>query len=94
LSEEPVIIGSGLGAAGRYGAFVTALDPQSPAVLGGIAPGDVITALNGQTFESPNQLLEMIRGLTPGSVAKVSVIRDGRRQDLTVTVGRQTDLQQ
>ncbi|HYF37434.1 MAG TPA: trypsin-like peptidase domain-containing protein, partial [Prosthecobacter sp.] len=91
LSEEPVVIDSGLGAAGRYGAFVTALDPNSPAVLGGLAPGDVITALDGKTFDSPNRLLELIRELTPGSIAKVSVIRNGRNLDLNITVGRRTD---
>jgi S1-C subfamily serine protease len=91
LSDEPVVIDTGLGGTARYGAFVTALDPNSPAVLGGIQPGDVITGINGLNFDKPTRLLEIIRGLTPGHIAKVTVIRDGRLRELTITVGRRAD---
>lgn len=94
LSDEPVVIDTGLGGTARFGAFVTALDPNSPAFLGGIAPGDVVTSLNGVNFESPARLLEMIRELAPGSIVKVTVIRNGRLQELATTVGRRPDQQE
>lgn len=90
LSAESVAIDAALGTS-RTGAFVTDLDPDSPALAAGINPGDVITALNGRAFESPRELLAEIRKLSPGARAALTVFRDGRLEQVPVTVGQRPD---
>ncbi len=90
LSAEAVLLDRGFGGA-RLGAYVTDLDRGSPAEQAGLAPGDVITALNGRGFASPADLLKAIRALSPGSEAKVSVVRDGRVVEVSVRVGTRPD---
>lgn len=90
LSAEPVVLDTGFGGA-SIGAFITDLDPGSPAAGSGLKPGDVITALNGRGFDSPADLLKVIRSLAPGSKARVTVARDGRLEQITVTIGTRPD---
>lgn len=92
LSAEPVAIDRRLGTS-RTGAFVTDLDPGSPALEAGIVPGDVITALNGRPFESPRELLAQIRLLPPGARAVLTVVRDGRLAEVAAVVAPRPDAQ-
>lgn len=92
LSAESVAIDASLGTS-RIGAYVTDLDAASPALSAGIAPGDVITALNGKPFGSPRELLAAIRQLAPGSTASLTVFRKGQITDVPVTIGRRPDVQ-
>jgi S1-C subfamily serine protease len=91
LSAEPVAIDAGLGVA-QTGAFIANLDPQSPSVAAGLAPGDVITALNGGPFRTPRELLNLIQALTPGSKANVTVLRNGQLIEIPVTIGQRPDV--
>src|SRR5690606_34558539 len=54
---------------------------------GGIEIGDVITAGNGQPVNSSADLPPMIGMLQPGSRARVEILRDGRKRELSVTLG-------
>ncbi|MCA1963904.1 MAG: trypsin-like peptidase domain-containing protein [Prosthecobacter sp.] len=90
LSAEAVAIDSRLGTS-RTGAFVTDLDPDSPALEAGIMPGDVITALNGNTFKNPRDLLARIRLLPPGERAVLTIVRDGRVMEITASIARRPD---
>lgn len=92
LNSEPVAIDAGFGTA-RRGAYITNLDPQSPAALGGLQAGDIITAINGRTFGSPSDLLKLIRSLNPGTKATLTLLRDGQVQELALTIGRRPDAQ-
>ncbi len=91
LSAEPVAIDAGLGVA-QAGAFIANLDPQSPSVAAGLAPGDVITALNGGPFRTPRELLNLIQALAPGSKANVTVLRNGQLIEIPVTIGQRPDV--
>jgi S1-C subfamily serine protease len=90
LSSDAVAIDARLGTS-RVGAFVTDLDPSSPALAAGIVPGDVITALNGRPFGTPRELLAAIRQLVPGQQANLTVFRDGRLVEVPVMVGQRPD---
>lgn len=90
LSAEPVAIDSRLGAA-RLGAYITDLDPDSPAALAGLQPGDIITGFDGQAFRTPSELLKMIRARAPGTQVRVQVLRDGRAAEVAVSVGKRPD---
>lgn len=87
LSPDVVAIDSGLGTS-LIGAYVTELDPQSPGVVGGLQPGDVITALNDANLISPRQLLDQIRAFTPGTMIKLTLLRNGQLAQLNVKIGQ------
>jgi putative serine protease PepD len=74
------------GAAQRTGAQVAAVSSGTPASGAGIKTGDVIIAVNGQPVDSSTALVAQIRAMTAGDKATVTVIRNGARQDLQVTL--------
>jgi S1-C subfamily serine protease len=92
LSPEVVTIDAGLGTS-LIGAYVTELDPQSPAVAGGLQPGDVITALNDANLISPRHLLDQIRAFTPGTIIKLTLLRNGQLAQLQVKVSQRPNNQ-
>lgn len=57
----------------------------SPAALAGIAPGDVLTTLDGRWTTGVADTFAAAAGVAPGRAAKVVVLRDGRERTLTVT---------
>ena len=56
----------------------TAADPASPSKQAGLRPGDVVTAFDGQPVSNWTQLGNAIRNAPVGSVAAITVRRDGR----------------
>ena len=77
----------GLGLNDQHGALVSDVAAGSPAASGGVQRGDVITALNGETIKDSNVLRNEIAELQPGSNVKLTVLRDGKERELTVTLG-------
>jgi S1-C subfamily serine protease len=67
--------------------LVVAVTPDSPAARAGILVGDVILAFDGQTIESPEQLLDVLTGDRIGRDASLRVLRGGAPQEVSVTVG-------
>ena len=75
------------------GALVEDVSPDGPAEKAGLKPGDVIRKVNGQTIDSAHQLTDAVTGISPGAVASLDVIRDGKPLNLRVTlVERPSDL--
>lgn len=73
------------------GALVNQVTGDSAAEKGGIEVGDVIVAFNGQEVASQASLPPMVGAVAPGSRAAVTVMRDGKRVDLPVTLSALTD---
>ncbi len=73
------------------GALVAQVLEDSPAAKGGLRVGDVILSANGQPIVMSADLPHLIGNLKDGSKAELEVIRDGKRQKLTVTVGALPD---
>src|SRR3954464_11390226 len=57
------------------GVLVNRVVSGSPADRAGLRKGDVITAVNGHSVESPEELADVIRRQSPGSSASVRVAR-------------------
>jgi S1-C subfamily serine protease len=55
------------------GALVSAVDDGSPAAKGGLQPGDVILALDGQELASSSDLPQRVADLKPGARANLDV---------------------
>ena len=66
------------------GAIVQDVTPRSPAERAGLKPYDVILEVEGREVLSNQELIRDISGRPPGSVARLEVLRQGRRQVLPV----------
>ena len=72
-------------AAGGSGAIVRQVIPTGPAAGAGLAPGDVITSINGQPVNSATALTNILDQHHPGD--HVSVGMQGRNVDVTLGDG-------
>jgi serine protease Do len=68
------------------GALVAQVEPNTAASRAGLKRGDVILKVNGQPVDSANDLRLVISGMAPGSTAKLTIWRDGKTQDVNVTL--------
>jgi serine protease Do len=71
------------------GALVNVVGRGSPAEAAGLRPNDVIVELGGHTLEGYRRLTTVVTLLRPGEKAKVVFLRQGKRQEVTVTIGAQ-----
>jgi len=70
-----------------HGALVSKVIPGGPAEKAGIQIGDIIVEFNGQVIETSGELPPRV-GMTPvEEKAKVKIIRQGDKQDVTVKIG-------
>ena len=73
------------------GVLVTEVFPGDPADRAGIAARDVILEVNGKPVETTRDLTGLVAGLKVGETAAVTVLRDGRRQTVEVTIAKRED---
>jgi serine protease Do len=66
------------------GALVQDVTSGSPAERAGLKPYDLITAVDGIDVVANDALIREISARTPGSTARLEVIRDGREHELLV----------
>ncbi|SEF08495.1 serine protease Do [Pseudomonas deceptionensis] len=69
------------------GALVAQVLDDGPAAKGGLQVGDVILSMNGQPIVMSADLPHLVGALKAGSKATLEVIRNGKRQNLELTVG-------
>jgi serine protease Do len=66
------------------GVLVNEVFDNDPAYRAGIKPGDIITKVDGKGVDTPNSLSRLIAALDPGAAASIEVVRDGKRQLISV----------
>ena len=64
----------------------------SPADQAGLKVGDTITAVDGREVKNGDDLVADIANRKPGSKAKLTFIRGGKKQDATVTIADRAKL--
>ncbi|MBV9101102.1 MAG: trypsin-like peptidase domain-containing protein [Candidatus Dormibacteraeota bacterium] len=73
---------------GGNGALISSVDSGSPAAAAGLQAGDTITAINGKTVATPDDLSQALAQLAPGDKAQVALLgQDGSQRTVTVTLG-------
>ena len=75
-----------VGAPSTSGALIVEMSRASEAYASGLRPGDIITAVNGQTITDPSHLRRLIADAAIGSQAAIRVWREGRSVDVRVPV--------
>ena len=80
-------LASRLGVNTTSGVVVGQVVPGSPAASGGLQPGDVITAVDGQALDSESALAENLNRHKPGDSVTLTVIRQGNQHSVPITLG-------
>ena len=79
------------GVAEGQGVLVNEVFENDPAARAGIKPGDIITKVDGKPVDTPNVLSRLIAGIEPGAAASIEVVRDGKRQVLSVSLSERKE---
>jgi serine protease Do len=74
------------------GVTVANVRPGGPSDTAGIKVGDTITAVNGKLVKSGDELVNEISALKPGSKANLKLVRNGKEQQLSVTIADRAKL--
>ncbi|HTM87393.1 MAG TPA: DegQ family serine endoprotease [Terriglobales bacterium] len=77
------------GVPANQGAIISDVAPNGPGAKAGLQRGDVITQLNEQPVQGANDLKLKIGELRPGTTAQLKIVRDGKPQDVSLTLGEQ-----
>lgn len=69
---------------GEPGVLVQSVSPGTSAANGGLEPGDLIVAWNGDDLIDTMDMLERLRSQEPGDVVELVVVRDGKDVELAI----------
>ncbi len=69
------------------GVLIADVIKGSPAAEAGIRQGDVVVSINGKEVNDPSALQFLVSEIAPSTRVPVTVIRDGDRKTVTVTIG-------
>ena len=72
---------------GSQGIFVQSVEPNGPADKAGVKEGDVITSINGKPVSQGQELIDRVADTAVGENLNVSVLRNGKSQNLRIVVG-------
>jgi len=87
IGEVSKEVAESLGMAKPQGAFVSSVEPGSPAEKAGIEAGDIILKFDGKTIEKSSDLPRTVGGTKPGTQSNLSLLRRGVTKDISITVG-------
>ena len=88
LGGQPVSadMAEGLGLDRPGGLVISEVHPQSAFAAAGIAPGDVISAVDGQPVNTPAEMIFRMSVAGIGADATITRLRDGKPEDMTLTL--------
>lgn len=72
----------------RRAVLIAGVERTGPAGRGGLRAGDVVLAINGERTETSRGLIRSVAAVAPGQNVRLTVLRDGRTQEVTLQVGR------
>jgi len=70
------------------GVLLSGVLEGGPAARGGIKPGDVLVAVNGNSTKDVRQLLNQIAQIGPGNEATLKILRKDKELDVKVQTGK------
>jgi S1-C subfamily serine protease len=95
-----------LGLDTEFGALIASVVPGGPAAKAGLrgatgeiqfqaaeyeTGGDVIVEIEGQEVSEPESVIRLIDEKEPGEKIKLTILRDNKREDVEVTLGKRPD---
>jgi len=86
LSKE---LSESLGLPGNtVGVLLSGVLEGGPAARGGVKPGDVLIAVNGNPIKDVRSLLNQVAQINPGNQAKLTILRKNKEIELTTQIGK------
>jgi serine protease Do len=76
-----------LGIGAPKGAYIGDVVKNGPAERGGLRKGDVVVTYQGKPVTDGSMLRNEVANTTIGSDAKVTILRGGKKQELTIRIG-------
>ncbi|GMA40890.1 hypothetical protein GCM10025883_29350 [Mobilicoccus caccae] len=70
----------------RRAAGIASVETGTPAAAGGLRDGDAVIAIDGTPVDSSLSLTAQVRARTVGTPTKLTILRDGQRQDIQVNL--------
>jgi serine protease Do len=70
-----------------WGAYVSSVGANSPADLGGIQPGDIITDISDGQIDENHSFVNVLFDHQPGEQVKIRLVRDSRNLEVDVRLG-------
>ncbi|REE56342.1 S1-C subfamily serine protease [Paenibacillus taihuensis] len=83
-----------LGLTSKDGSIVSSVLYKSPAYMADLRQYDVITGLNGKSYNNREDLIAAIQKKAVGDTVTLNIVRNGEKMDLKVTVGNKNDFAQ
>lgn len=71
---------------GGQGAVIRSVQDDTPASDAGVKEGDLVVAVDGAATDGAIGLIAAIRDLRPGDTTTITLVRDGERIDIDVTL--------
>ncbi|WBY06525.1 Do family serine endopeptidase [Sphingomonas sp. 7/4-4] len=87
MQELTADLAESFGVPKNGGTIVARVEPGRPAEKAGLRQGDVIVRVNNQDVTPDQTLSYIVANVAPGARIPIELIRDGKRQTVTVTVG-------
>lgn len=87
IQEVTPELAIGFNAPPGKGALISDVTAGGPADKAGLQKGDVIEELNGQTVTGVNELRLQIASMAPGIIGHLTILRDGKERNVSVTLG-------
>jgi serine protease Do len=72
----------------QAGAVIDEVRRDSPAEKAGLRSGDLVVEFDGEHVRSARHLARLVEETPPGRTVKTTVVRDGRRTDMSITPSR------
>ena len=74
----------------QTGLLLVSVDPDSPAQKAGLLLGDAIVSMNGHPVRQLDDLLALLSGDSVGTSMPIRIVRGGKLQELTATIGERS----
>jgi S1-C subfamily serine protease len=88
VNSHRAYLGVQIGDTNGAGVLVQSVTPGGPAAKAGLAPGDVVTSVNGRETATVDDLTSVVSELKPGTTVSLDVVTQrGARKTLHLTLG-------
>jgi 2-alkenal reductase len=71
----------------EWGAYVTEVDPSSPAAQAALQPDDIIVRIGEQNLDEAHSYINTLFAYQPGDQVTIKALRDGQEITLEITLG-------